>query len=130
MIRSSRIWMWFLVILALVLFFIEPAPYGYLITMAFLGASYAGFMMLVWRRGSTLLFFVLVVYVSGSSTLVERLFQIDSQYKDVQGIALAFAFSGLAMAVFRDRMIQFIADPSSENPDLPNKTEKPTPHRS
>ena len=82
--------------------------------MSLLGVSYAGFMTVAWRRGSTLLFFVLVGYVSASVTLVERLFQIDSQYQDVQGIALAFAFAGLAMAFFRDRMIQIIGDPSLE----------------
>jgi hypothetical protein len=105
-IRSSRTWLWLPLLVAITLFLVEPAPPKYLIGMAILGLSYAGLLVLAWLRRSMVFYLLFVMYLSGSSTLLERMFRIESQYQDVQGIFLAFAFSGILLGVFRDRLIR------------------------
>ncbi|MFC7339641.1 hypothetical protein ACFQY0_20825 [Haloferula chungangensis] len=119
-VRSAKIWAGFLLVAAVVLFVIKPAPYFYLLTMAFLGASYSVFLAMVWRRRSTVLFFVLVVYVSATATIAERLFRVDSQYQDVQGVLLAFACTGAYMTLARGRFLRDLAAFNSET----NQTEQ------
>jgi hypothetical protein len=50
---------------------------------------------------------VLIVFVSGSSTIAERLFFLKSQYQDIQGLMLAFASAGALFAVFPARISEF-----------------------
>ena len=113
-VRSAKIWTGFLLVAAVVLFVIEPAPNPYLLTMALLGVSYSMVLAMVWRRRSTVLFFVLVVYVSATATIAERLFRIDSQYQDVQGVLLAFACAGVYMTLARGRFLRDLAAFNSE----------------
>ena len=107
-VRSATKWACVFLIVAAVLYLIRPAPHGYLLAMMFLGVSYAIFLSLVWQRASTLLFFLLAGYVSASATLAERLFRIDSQYEDVQGVFLAFAFSGIYMTLTRSHFVRVL----------------------
>ena len=113
-VRCSSWWACFLFGVATVLFLIRPAPYAYLLVMVALGVSYAMFLALVWRRGSTLLYFVLAGYISASATLTERLFRIETQYTDVQGVLIAFAFSGIYMTATRGRWIRILQPPEGQ----------------
>jgi hypothetical protein len=107
-IRQSKIWLWFGLVVTLVLFCIEQAPYTYLLVMSSIGVLCTVILALSWRYSSMWIFMTFVIFMSASSTLTERFFGITSQYQDVQGVTLAITFAGVTMAIFRDRLIRYI----------------------
>ena len=60
-----------------------------------------------WRTERWTAYLFLVVFVSGTSTLAERLFHLKSQFQDMQGLMLACASAGALFAVFPDRIRKF-----------------------
>ena len=106
-VHYAKIWLCVALAVAVVLFSIHPAPGAHLLVMAILGLLWGAFLALSWRVESLVLHFVLIVFVSGSSTIAERLFFLKSQYQDIQGLMLAFASAGALFAVFPDRISEF-----------------------
>ena len=104
---NSKIWLWVMLSVAVALFLVHPAPGGYLLVMGLLGALWGGLLTLSWRTEKWSIYLLLIVLVSGTSTLSERLFYLKSQYQNLQGLVLACASAGVLFAVFHERIYRF-----------------------
>jgi dolichyl-phosphate-mannose--protein O-mannosyl transferase len=105
--RYARIWLCSALAVAVTMFFIHSAPALHLVVMAVLGFLWGGLLAFSWRMEKMILQLLVIVFVAGSSTLAERLFQLTSQFQNVQGLMLAFASAGVLFAVFQRRIAVF-----------------------
>ncbi len=75
--------------------------------MAVLGFLWGGLLAFSWRMEKMVIQLLVIVFVAGSSTLAERLFNLTSQFQNVQGLMLSIASAGVLFSVFRNRIAVF-----------------------
>lgn len=97
----------FLLVCAIILWFIAPATPAYLLMFAVVGVLWSVTVVWMWRIWSIVGNLAAMFVFAISYLLPAKVFSVSSQVGELQGLFLAFSIAAFLLWVFRARVIRY-----------------------